>query len=445
MNAKQMAEAQFLSLFYRKNRKSIGVELEFPLLSLEGGSIADEVITGLVAHLLKNGFRTEETDIHGNSTFLINEDGDCLSFDNSYNNFEFAMAKNENLSAVANRFYKLYQLVQSFLLPAGHTLSGLGTNPHHGFAETKPVDYPIYQTLRQFLSGFSGKIYHNYTDFPAWLSSVQTHLDIEIDHLPKALTLFASMDFVRGLLFSNSLPFADSTGFDKTLCFRDYLWEHSGFGSLADNVGPVCESFKTSNDVINAICKRSMFLAYKGKGQYEAIPAVPFDVYFNAPNAPTDAEGYLSFKNVEITRRGTLEIRSDCAQPVGSAFAPPAFNLGIRHGLSEAEALMNHFFSLLPPSLANAPDRNARLRHMAIHGEEIPVKTEELKGLLMNLVLLADAKLKERGLGEETLLAPLFHRAQTLTCPAGVTKKRLQNGENMNSIIADYSNPAHLV
>ena len=238
MNARQLVEATFLSRFFQEDRHSMGVELEFPLLSKDGGSVHDYIITGLPAFLLENGFTVGETDIHGNGVFLVNADGDCLSFDNSYNNFEFAMAKSENLLEVSHRFYALFDLVQGYLLPKGHTLSGLGTNPHHEKAETKPVDYPIYQTLRRFLADFSGGYFHRFPDFPAWLSSIQTHLDVDATTLPKALTLFAAMDFVRGLLFSNSLPFPELATHPETLCFRDYLWEHSGFGCLADNTGP---------------------------------------------------------------------------------------------------------------------------------------------------------------------------------------------------------------
>ncbi len=444
MNARQLVETTFLSRFFQEGRNFTGVELEFPLLALDRGSVHDSVIAGLPAFLLENGFSVGETDINGNAAFLVNADDDCLSFDNSYNNFEFAMAKSENLLEVAKRFYGLFRLVQSYLLPLGHTLSGLGTNPHHSKAETKPVDYPIYRTLREYLSEFSGGYFHRFTDFPAWLSSVQTHLDVDAATLPRALTLFASMDFVRGLLFSNSLPFPDVTTHPETLCFRDYLWEHSGFGYLADNTGPLCGTFQTLDDITDMICKKSMFLKYR-EGVYEIMRPVELEAYFNSQGLPEDMGGYLSFKNMEITRRGTLEVRSDCAQPVGSAFAPPAFNLGILHGLSEAEELMNRFFALLPSDYRDAPKRNLLLRRMAIHGEPLPVNPAYSKMLLMNLVSLAETKLKERGLGEEELLKPLAQRAAELSCPAKVMKDRLSRGEDLLSIIKNYADPAYRI
>ncbi len=444
MNARQLVESTFLSRFFQEGRQFVGVELEFPLLAKDGGSVHDEIITGLPAFLLENGFKIGETDIHGNGVFLVNADDDCLSFDNSYNNFEFAMAKSKNLLTVAHRFYALFDLVQSYLLPKGHTLSGLGTNPHHEKAETKAVDYPIYRTLRRFLSDFSGGYFHRFPDFPAWLSSIQTHLDVDAAILPKALTLFASMDFVRGLLFANSLPFPELTSHPNTLCFRDYLWEHSGFGCLADNTGPVCGNFQTLDDITDMICKKSMFLTYRN-GNYDCMPPVELENYFDTQGIPDDMDGYLSFKNVEITRRGTLEVRSDCAQPIGSAFAPAAFNLGIFLGLSEAEELLTNFFALLPPEYKDAPKRNMILRRLVINGEALPVNPAYVKMLLMNLVSLAENKLKERGFGEEQLLEPLAARATQLTCPAGVMRNRLAQGDSLLSIITDYADPSYRI
>ena len=444
MNTRELIEKEFLSRFFCEKRKYAGVELEFPLLSLSGGSVSPQVIGGLIEYLLKKGFKTDGTDIFGNSVFLINEDGDSLSFDNSYNNFEFAMAKDENLYNVAVRFYKLYQLVQNYLLPNNHTLCGLGSNPNHAKAETYPVDFPIYRTLRTYLSDFSGGYFHRYIDFPAWLSSVQTHLDVDAVTLPRALTLFAGMDFVRGLLFSNSLSFSDDKNHENTLCFRDYLWEHSGFGYLADNTGPVCGEFRTLDDITDMIAKKSMFLNYRD-GQYSIMKPIQFDTFFDTVGKPSDIEGYLSFKNVEITRRGTLEIRSDCAQPLGAAFAPPAFNLGIFYSLSEAESLMQEFFSLLPIEIAESPARNKLLRRMVIGGEPLPVKEESVKALLIKLITLAEDSLKERGFGEECFIKPLYNRAQMLSCPAKATKERLEQGELMAQIITDYANPEYII
>ena len=175
------------------------------------------------------------------------------------------------------------------------------------------------------------------------------------------------------------------------------------------------------------------------------MPPVPLEEFLNASNVPENMDGYLSFKNVEITRRGTLEIRSDCAQPLGSAFAPPACNLGMLLGLSEAEELMEEFFVHLPQEFNQSQKRNALLRHMVIQGEPLPVKAPDLQTLLIRLVALAEDKLKERGHGEEQLLKPLFQRAETLFCPAKVIRQRLSTGDSLASVITDFANPNYVI
>ena len=439
MNAKEVITQHFIAPFAKPNRNNVGTELEFPLLSLSGAPVTEDIGCRLLAHLLENGFSALETDINGRGVFLANADGDCLSFDNSYHNFEFAMEKNESLTAISARFYRLFAKVQNFLLSNGHMLCGLGINPRYDASNPLPVEYPIYRTIRQFLSNFSGGDFHSYTSFPAWLSSVQTHMDVPLSNLPRALTLMASLDFARGLLFSNALPLEPRKEFGNVICFRDYLWEKSGFGSLADNTGAVCGCFESAEDMIDMFLKKSIFLKKEGEA-YNIIPPISVADYFNG-GAPDEAiSGYLSFKNVEITRRGTLEIRSDCAQPVGAAFAPPAFNIGILQEAEQAEALTESFFAkALPIALAKNPNRNAILRKKAIYGEPLFAEEALVKEFLCDLVALAEKGLKNRGFGEENLLKPLFGRAEQLLCPAKIYKTRQREGTSESDILKDFA------
>lgn len=440
MNARELIENTFIAPFRQKNRRFVGVELEFPLLATGSLPVTEQMGLSLLDFIQTQGFKVAETDIHGHGVFLLNDDNDCLSFDNAYQNFEFSMAKGEDLTELAARFYRLYDMVQGYLLPKSFTLSGLGTNPMQPQLKAHPVDYPIYMTLRRFLGGFSGGAYHTIADFPAWLSSVQTHLDISAERLPQALTLFAALDFVRGLFFSNALPFAGLAGHENTLCLRDYLWEKSGFGSLADNTGAVCGSFDTTDDIVNMLLQKSMFLSVDDMG-YHIMPPVSLAEYFDTVGTERDIEGYLSFKNVEVTRRGTLEVRSDCAQPVGEAFVPPAFNLGILQNVEAAAERLQAFMELLPLEVAAVPNRNALLRSCVINGAVLPVSADAVRALLSDMVNLARVGLVQRGKGEEKLLQPLLVRAEACCCPALVTRRRLQNGEPWAAVIRDYANP----
>lgn len=443
MNARKIVNKAFIEPFCAKSRKNIGVELEFPLLNLKKAPIEHTVALGLLEHMINHhSFRAAETDADKNLAFIINSDGDVLSFDNSYNNFEFSMEKGENLAECAQRFYRLYAIVEDYLLAHSHTLCGTGSNPFKEYITSSFVSFPVYEMIHGFLGGFCGGDYHCYPDFPAYLSSVQTHLDVPLDELASSLSLFAEMDFVRALLFSNSPAFYDAKNFSDCVCFRDYLWEKSGFGSLGKNTGKICGNFNSLSDVEDLILERKMFNRIRN-GKYELLAPVSVCEYFNSSDsAENDIGCYLSFCNVEVTRRGTLEIRSDCAQPISEAFCPPAFNLGILYAKEKAAEMLHEFLNKnIPKELLDSPERNKILRNRVIYGYSLPAPDSEVRRLLTELVALAEEALLKRANGEEKLLAPLHRRAEQLTCPALIWKRFLNEGMPIETVIKKFSDP----
>ncbi len=447
MNARKIVNDTFIKPFCTKGRKNIGVELEFPLLNIKKAPVDKEVALGLLEHMTKqHSFRAAEKDANDKLAFIINEDGDVLSFDNSYNNFEFSMEKGENLSECAQRFYKLYDIVQNFLIPHSHTLCGIGTNPFKEYIKSDFVSFPVYEMIHKFLNGFCGKDYHTYPDFPAYLSSVQTHLDVSCEELSEALTLFADLDFVRALLFSNSPAFSGAIGFSDCVCFRDYLWEMSGFGSLGKNTGKICSEFSSLSDIEDLILERKMFNRIRN-GKYELIKPVTLNEYFNSSESEEcDISCYLSFCNVEITRRGTLEVRSDCAQPASEAFCASAFNLGILCAAKDARQVLDEFLkNNISKEILALPEKNKILRDSVIYEYKLPAPDSEIQKLLTNLVTLAKESLLKRGFGEEILIKPLFARAERIICPALIWKQLLCGGMSLESVIKKFADPAQSV
>ena len=198
--------------------------------------------------------------------------------------------------------------------------------------------FATYNMVQEYLHKFPGT--HGYNDFPAFMSSVQTHLDIGLEEVPRAYTLFCKLDFVRGLLFGNSPDF-EGKGWR---IFRDYLWEKSGFGNSPEITGSIDRSFETADDIIDFYLEKGMFNRIRD-GKYEVFKPVPIKEYFLQEDAKKeDIECYLSFRNVELTCRGTLEVRSDCTQKRGRFFMPPAFNLGILNNIEKAESTLEDFF-----------------------------------------------------------------------------------------------------
>ena len=411
MDTRKIIYDNFLKPFENKKIGNVGVELEFPLINKNKCDVDTEFVRGVFDLFLKEGFKTEIADKNNNPLFVVNSFGDCISFDNSYNNFEFSLNYGDDLLKIKQRFDLYFKKANDYFGSNNHTLIGLGTNPNKKYLSQNHVEFDTYKMVDDFLTKFPGK--HKISDFPAYLSSVQTHLDINLKDLPKAYTLFSKIDFARAILFSNSPDF-DNKGY---VCFRDYLWENSGFGMCNNITGKIDEEFKTTDDIIDFFLTKSMFNRIRNN-KYETFKPVNIVSYFEDAKYETtknDINEYLSFKNVEITKRGTLEIRSDCAQPFSRAFAPPAFNLGILENLDEAIYATEGFFDENNIELSNT-----ELRNIVVAGKKLSKICDEdfLSDYLYDLVEIASEGLEKRGKGEEIFLTPLYKNAVTLIPPA---------------------------
>lgn len=424
MNYKEIVHNRFIKPLINKKTGNIGVELEFPMINLNKAPIETENALNLLSYFLDKGFKTEDTDTFGNPAFITNKYGDCISFDNSYNNIEFSMNYGNNLLEVKDRFYGYLEDAQTFLKRYNYTITGMGTNPYKKFITQSHVSYPVYNMVDEYLHKYSDEDTHCYPDFPAYLSSVQTHLDITTEDLPKTATLFAKIDFLRGLLFSNSPDFE----FGKTICFRDYLWHNSAFGICKTNTGAVDEEYNSLEDIAESFYCRHLFNNLVNE-EYRCFYPIPISKYFN-DNEADDINQFLSFRHIETTYRGTLEIRSDCAQPLCDAFVPPAFNLGIAHNIDNAIARTEKL-------LEGKKLSNSYLRNCVSNGIDLKEFTkDQLTEYAVDMVKIAEKGLYSRGIGEECLIKNLHQRAKTLRCPAIYT---LENVTNIDKIIDEYS------
>ncbi len=407
MDTRQLIYDTFLKPFEKRQYGNVGVELEFPLVNLNKAPVDESVAKGLFDYFLNKGFKVELEE-NGQPLFITNEDGDCLSYDNSYNNFEFALNYADNLCDIAKRFYALLEEVQAYFKSHGHSIVGIGSNPYKKYANKNHVNFSTYNMVDEYLNRFGAD--SPYPDFPAFLSSAQTHLDIPLAELPFAYTLFAELDFVRGLILSNSPDF-EREGY---ICYRDYLWEQSAFSLCPNITGKVDGEFKTTDDLVDYIMSKGMFNRIRN-GKYEVFKPIAMEEYFLLPDAKEeDINCYLSFKNVEITRRGTLEIRSDCAQPFPDAFAPAAFNLGILYNMDKVNCLLERFFEE-----EGIEETNTSLREKTTKGEFVASRNS-LNELIGKILEYSEEGLLKRGKGEEKFLAPLYRRCMLLSCPGRV-------------------------
>lgn len=404
MDTRKLIYDTFIKPFEKRQYGNVGIELEFPLVNLKKAPVDEAACKGMFDYFINKGFKVELSE-KNQPLFITNEDGDCLSFDNSYNNFEFALNYSDNLCAIGDRFYKLLGEVQEYFKSHNHAIVGIGSNPYKQYTKKSHVDFSTYNMVDEYLSTF-GKD-SPYPDFPAFLSSAQTHIDVPLCDLPKAYTLYAKMDFVRALLFSNSPDF-DRTGY---ICYRDYLWEQSAFSLCPNITGKVDMEFKTIDDLVDYFISKGMF-NHKRNGKYEIFSPVKIEEYFAREDArKEDIDCYLSFKNVELTRRGTLEVRSDCAQPFNASLAPAAFNLGISHNMDKAAEILDAFFKN-----ENITSSNTKNREITVKGGLI-ASEEAVYDLLDAMLETASEGLYIRGKGEEKYLLPLCDRVARMSNP----------------------------
>ena len=397
LNARDIVYNRFITPFEKKNSEHIGVELEFPVVNDSGENIDVSFVSSVMDYLEEKGFHCVISGPKGEKFFMENDQGDCLSFDNSYNNFEFSLNHGDNLCMLYDRFMSYFELVNGYFSQNKHKLYARGTHPDYKKIQVNHLPFSTYNMVQRYLKEIGGE--HCYPDFPAFMSSVQTHLDIDLKNLPKAYTLFSKMDFVRGHLFANSPDF-EGRGFR---IFRDYLWQKSAFGKCPNITGTVDREFFSIDEIVDFFLEKGIFNRLRG-GEYEVFEPVEIKKYFNNPeyNAlAEDIECYLSFCNVEITARGTLEIRSDCTQPDGMFFTPPAFSLGILEKMDQAAEVLNSFFSRNHITL-----KNSELRKIVAEGKDTDLiaSKAELDALCGKLWEISYDGLKKRSKSEEKLL-----------------------------------------
>ena len=148
----------------------------------------------------------------------------------------------------------------------------------------------------------------------------------------------------------------------------------------------------------------------------------------------TDIKYLRPFKFINLTFRGTVEFRSVCTQPIRDSMSVAAFHLGLKEKLDELEELINDDNVIYQKGYTAG-----ELRKLLIQ-DELPafIDKNELCRLTNDIVDLADIGLKERGIGEEVFLNPLYERIKQHSNPGKYIITSMHNGMKLEKIIKDY-------
>ena len=414
---------EILKKRYLKNIKEnpdlfIGIELEFPIVNLEGKATDSEVVKDLFRYLPSVlGFMIEKVDDFGNPIQLLDPvSQDTILFEVSYTTIEFAFGKAESIQEVEERFNFYMATIQNKLGEANHAIIGSGIHPYWEKNENQPVAYARYQMLMNYLKlsrTFLGADLHDYPEYGAFICGSQVQLDVSKSNYLRVINAFTQIEAAKAYLFANS----EFSGADwDTKISRDIFWEESMHGIYPENVGVNTRLFKDENDFFDYLDHSAIFTAERDGETYYFYPIRAKD-YLGTPEIHAfaldgkeillypqeeDFQTHRSYQYQDLTTRGTIEFRSVCTQPLNRTFAATAFHLGLLVNLNKLEAYLQSvpFFTTFGRDYKSL---RRQFSKKVLTDEEETAIVELSKGIL----LLAEEGLEKRGKQEMTYLQPL--------------------------------------
>ena len=396
----------------------VGIELEYPVVNLEGKATDIEVVKELFRYLPSVlGFTIEKVDDFGNPIQLLDPvSQDTILFEVSYTTIEFAFGKAETIQEVENRFNNYMDVIQKKLAESNYAIVGCGIHPNWEKNENQPVAYARYQMLMAYLNLSRSKTnvdLHDYPQYGAFICGSQVQLDVSKSNYLRVINAFTQIEAAKAYLFANS----EFSGADwDTKISRDIFWEESMHGIYPENVGVNARLFKDEDDFFDYLDHSAIFTAERDGQTYYFNPIQARD-YLTTPEIQAftlngdevliypqekDFQTHRSYQYQDLTTRGTIEFRSVCTQPLNRTFAATAFHLGLLLNLDKLEAYLQFapFFTTFGRDYKSL--RRQFSKKMLTVEEETAI-VEFSKGLL----LLAEEGLEKRGKQEMTYLQPL--------------------------------------
>ena len=396
----------------------VGVELEYPVVNLEGKATDIEVVKELFRYLPSVlGFTIEKVDEFGNPIQLLDPvSQDTILFEVSYTTIEFAFGRAKSIQEVEEHFRGYMDLIQKKLGEANHAIIGSGIHPYWEKNENQPVAYARYQMLMAYLNLSRSKTnvdLHDYPQYGAFICGSQVQLDVSKSNYLRVINAFTQIEAAKAYLFANS----EFSGADwDTKISRDIFWEESMHGIYPENVGVNARLFKDEDDFFDYLDHSAIFTAERDGQTYYFNPIQARD-YLTTPEIQAftlngdevliypqeqDFQTHRSYQYQDLTTRGTVEFRSVCTQPLDRTFASAAFHLGLLLHLDKLEAYLQSapFFTTFGRDCKSL--RRQFSKKMLTDEEETAI-VEFSKALF----LLAEEGLEKRGKQEMTYLQPL--------------------------------------
>ena len=414
---------QLLKDRYLKNIKEnpelyIGIELEFPIVHKKGQPTDIEVSKDLMCFLVDAlSLKVEKEDQDGNPIQLVEPmSQDRILFEVSYTTLEFAFGKAKSIQEVEGRFRAYMEVIQEKLGEKDHAIQGWGIHPNWDINDNRPVAYPRYQMLMDYLSmGIHQESTHLH-DFPqygAFICGSQVQLDVSTANYLRVINAFTQIEAAKAYLFANS-QFSGAEW--DTLISRDIFWEDSMHGIYPENVGVNAKLFKDEDDFFDYLDRSAIFTAERDGETYYFSPIRARDYLateeisaYTLNGKETlfvpqekDFQTHRSYQYQDLTTRGTVEFRSVCTQPLDRTFTSAAFHLGLLVNLDKLET----YLETAPFFERFGRDYKSLRRQFS----QKQLSDEETAGIVQfskDLLAIAEQGLEMRGQQEMTYLEPL--------------------------------------
>lgn len=450
----EIIRGRYIRPIHRKRKDCAGIEFELPIVHFGDQPVDFKLVQQMVHAFISHfGFdavrRDDNGDIFGASRA---ENGDDLSFDCSFNTLEFSFGIASDINIIYGRFRDYYIFIEEYLLPHGHTLTGMGINPNYKYNKNVPIANGRYRMLFHHLSSYPKypeKECHSYPNFGMFSCASQVQLDVDEKNVLLALNTFARLEPFNAILFANSY-FRDND--HRFYLSRDWFWRESMQGYNPHNLDMYETELHSIDEIVDYISTESIYCLERN-GKYINFAPTRLTDYFAAEQIsgeywdgekyqsitfaprPEDIAYHRSYKFEDLTYRGTIEFRSCCEQPVGEIMTVAAYFAGLMEALPELKGLLENDTSLYDHGY-NATELR---RIIDISGVPAFADRSEVKRTLLAVLDLAENGLRRRGYGEEHFLAPLCQRAETLMSPAQEVEQALKSGAAKDDIVRKFA------
>ncbi len=372
MEAKQYFIENYIDKF--KESDYVGVEIEMPIINLNTPYIVDNyVVEELFLNFLNNNdFRVENYDNEENIISIKNiKTNDTISLEYSFNTIELSLGKELKIDKLQEKFEMYYSFIKEHLKKYEYEIYCGGINPNYHCIDKSSLNQDRYKVIERLLSNNNNKLYNQ---FCSYCCSIQTHINTSKDNIVNLINMLSKVENNKIMMFSNS--YMEETKLKNS---RKYLWENSNFGPL--NIG-INSNYKNLDELINDYLKRNLFFVKRNKkyllfNKKQSVNEYLFkkrikttdengQIHYIVP-VYSDFDYFRSYKSVELTKYGTLEIRSDCTQSKENIFKLIAFNVGICKNHLEILEYLNDNGKITNEKLIELSIRGLKMRK---YGEE---------------------------------------------------------------------------